>query len=135
MKHNNRRGFTIIELVSVIIILLLLTALISPNLIKMTKKRKQDVYDNKVKFIESAAVSWGERHLESLNKNDCTCVSIASLISGGFITGDDKNKNNVTDPRTGESMNSLDICVSYDIEIDKVFAQMKDELITCSSNY
>ena len=135
MNCIDKKGFTIIELVSVIIILLLLTALISPNLIKMTSKRKQDVYENKVKFIESAAASWGERNLEFLNNSTCTCVKVSTLISGGFIAGDDKQKANVTDPRTGESMNLVNICVKYDYDLDKVFANMKDDSVSCSSNY
>ena len=135
MRYINREGFTIVELIAVIVVLLILTSFITPNLLKMSNKRKQDVYDNKIKYLESGATSWGNKHLDTLQKNACTCVKVESLVTEGYATGDDRSRGIVTDPRTGESMNDLTICVTYDYEVDKVYSELISDTSTCVTTY
>jgi len=110
MKKKN--GFTIIEVTVSITLILLLAILVVPNLFDMGDSAKEKMYDTKIELALNGAYKYGKENIDELSDN-CTGITIGSLISKGYITGDDVNGDNLVDPITEESMNNIIICVYY----------------------
>ena len=70
IKSVKKQGFTLVELLGVIIILGVLALLIIPTIDKSLKAGKQKLYDNQIENIELAANSWALDNLFALPEND-----------------------------------------------------------------
>ena len=81
-----KRGFTLIELIVVIIILGLMALVAFPAITKVLNDSKNDTYDAQVKTIVKAAKAWGVEHPTLLNETECIKVKVATLVSNGYIT-------------------------------------------------
>lgn len=108
----NKNGFTIIEITVSITLILLMAILVVPNLINMGDGAKDRMYEAKVEMALSGAYKYGKENVDSLS-NSCTGVTIGTLISKGYVDGDDENGTNLINPITDESMNNVVICVYY----------------------
>ena len=111
---NNKKGFTLVELLAVIVILGVLTAIAVPSVLGISKKIKTDMYDSKIKTIEVAAELWADDH-----KSDClsqiNTLQVGQLIPD-YLKADDNsgNFNSPTDGTSlkGKSLNDLGINVA-----------------------
>ena len=56
MSKNN--GFTLVEVLSTIVILVLISLIAIPSVIKTIKDGRTDLYDNQVSLIKSSAISY-----------------------------------------------------------------------------
>lgn len=105
MKNN--RGFTLIEILSVIILITLLLGVGIPGINKISNSMKEKSLNAKIDLIEKAAVLWGQENKVLLqketdcvykdkNNNDittsCYKISIGNLISEGFIPSEEYNE-------------------------------------------
>ena len=75
---NNKRGFTIVELVSVIIIIGLLLVITIPVGINTAKRIKINMLDTKIETIEKNAIIWGQNNRDTIvsSANMCTIDGI-----------------------------------------------------------
>lgn len=64
MKKQN--GFTLVELLAVIVILAILIVIAVPNALRMSQSVKEKSYLTKIENIENAAKLYGENHLSTL---------------------------------------------------------------------
>ena len=104
----NKKGFTLIELIGVMIIISILTILVIPTIVKVLKDNKNKLYYTQVDLIENAARLWGSDNDEKLSKSEVTYLSVDKLLSEGYIESDD-----VVDPRnTNENLKGC-VYVSY----------------------
>ena len=108
-----KKGFSLIELLTVIILLGVIITLASIAVTTFRKNSEDSLKEQKIKYIETGALRWGEEHLNSLNRT-CKYVHISELINGGYITGDDDDKENLLIPGTSESFNSKCVCIKYE---------------------
>ena len=93
-----KRGFTLIELIVVIVILGLMAIVAYPAITKVLTGSRNDTYDVQVKTIEKAAKAWGIEHPTLLKETDCIKVKVSTLVSNGYITsGTPKNPKDNTD--------------------------------------
>lgn len=120
---SSKKGFTIIELAAVVILILVIMGLVAPNLIQISKDRKVDLYNSKISKIEANATTWGQRHLDLLS-DKCTCIKVQTLIDGLFIAGEDTEKKYIYNPINNESMNNYNICVTYNYQTDRINAKL-----------
>ena len=111
MKEKN--GFTLTEVVLSISLLLLLILLVVPNLVDLGDGSKKKMYQSKVELALSKAYKYGVDNIDSLDSN-CSEVTVGELISLGYLSGDDKSRDNLINPITDETMNNLVICVYYE---------------------
>ena len=124
---NNKKGFTLVELLAVIVILGVLTAIAVPSVLGISKKIKTDVYDSKIKTIEVAAELWADDH-----KSDClsqiNTLQVGQLIPD-YLKADDSsgNFNSPTDGTSlkGKSLNDLGINVACPKSSEIIITDLK----------
>lgn len=110
---KNKKGFTIVELVISIVLLLALALLVVPHLLDMGDSSKEKIYESKLQLALNGAYKYGVDNIDSLS-NSCTEITIGALINLDYVSGDDESGYNMLNPDTGESMNNIVICVYYD---------------------
>ena len=92
----NKKGFTLVELLAVIIVLsiiVLITAISTSNIIKNSKNNLSDV---QIKSIERAAKTYYVE--EGINLNE-SCINVSELISKGYI-----DQESIKNPNDNEEM-------------------------------
>lgn|SRR5574344_424325 len=85
----NKKGFTLVELLAVIVIMALLISIAVPNVISISQKMKVKMYCEKVKLIESDAKLYGQDNIDSVTDGTITTVSVSDLIKNNYLKKDD----------------------------------------------
>ena len=67
-ESMKNRGFTLVELLCVIILIALLMTIAVPNALRMANRVREKSYDTKIDLIEDAAVSYGQSNLTLVRK-------------------------------------------------------------------
>ena len=91
-----KKGFTLVELIVVIVILGLIATIVYPAIISIINSSKNSAYESQKKVILNAAKEWGVKHAAILPDNsDASCkISVDNLINEGYIENDEiKNPN------------------------------------------
>ncbi len=102
---KKRNGFTLIELMAVIIILAVIALIVTPLIIGGIKESKERLYDTQLENIKSAAKSF---MIDLDLENDSTLtLTLDELQKAGYVKEDIKN------PKTGESFNK---CLLVSVE-------------------
>ena len=107
MKNN--KGLTLIELLAVIAIIGLLTAIIIPSYNTIKKKAATQTYQNKIELLKTAAYKYGMDNINDVkaNPSDYEELTISFLIQNGYITSDAKNTNVLINPLTSRPMTEI----------------------------
>ena len=82
MKKLNKKGFTLVELLVVIVILVIIMSIAIPSITSSLDRSKAKQRDAKVKLIESAAEIYADRHIGTTTVS----VSVSDLYNEGLIT-------------------------------------------------
>ena len=87
MNCMNKNGFTLVELLAVIIILSLLALLASTSVTKIVTNSKNELYNAQISLIEEAAKSWGTDNLNKLSSEngECKYISLRKLKEYGLL--------------------------------------------------
>ena len=102
----NRKGFTLVELLAVIVILSLIALVAVPAITGMIKEGKSTLSDAQMKNVELAARNWAsDKENLSLLNDDYECVTLETLQNSGYADMDLKN------PKTGDP---LDVSVKIE---------------------
>ena len=90
MKKLNRKGFTLIELMVVIAILVIIMGIALPNITSSIERSKQKQKDNKIRLIESAGELYFDRHKGTISADDQELgVSINTLLAENFVSSEE----------------------------------------------
>ncbi len=91
-----KEGFTLVELLAVIILLGLLSLIAVPVVDKLIKDSEEDLYQNQINNIEASAKNWASENIFSLPENvgDYVDKTICDLEKEGFLEVDIKNPKN-----------------------------------------
>ena len=83
----NKKGFTLIELIGVIVILSILLLIIVPNITGSTQRGIEAATKQSEESAEMAAKLWGTEHLGSMPKNngETKNVTIDTLVNDGYF--------------------------------------------------
>ncbi len=82
-----KRGFTLVELLGVIVIITILTLLVFPSIMNSINGASKDVDELTMKMISEASKLYIEQnsYQYSNNKGDIYCISINKLVENGYL--------------------------------------------------
>jgi len=97
-----KRGFSLIELLSVVVILSVVSLLVFPNVVEIITQSKQNLYTVQVSDIELESKNWALENPDKLDKYhlNATYLSLSTLKKEGFLEVD-----TLENPLTGREMN------------------------------
>ena len=103
-----KKGFTLVELLAVLVILAVVSMLVFPNVVKIIADSKEKLYQSQMRDIESVGKNFAMDHTELLDANHInpTYVTVDALKYSGYLEID-----KISNPKTGEEMNG---CVKID---------------------
>ena len=117
MKKN--KGFTLVELLAVIVILAIVSLVAVPSINGLLRKSRTNMFCKKVESIEAAAKYYAQDNLSDLGSDSKMVIAnkipIRLLVEKGYLKKDSDNctvgSNCVTDPRDKSSLdnNYIDI--------------------------
>lgn len=131
MKKN---GFTLVELISVIVILGLLIVVVMPAITTLLSDTNEKVYESKVKEIESAALEYGTLIKDDIktSENQCKKIPLSEMISRGLIMSESKNKDEIINPVDDSKMDGA-VCLCYYMntaELVTAYTENKNDVCT-----
>lgn len=146
MKNN--KGFTLVELLAVIVILAILITIASTSTIGISNKIKKDMYCKKIDAIETAAKLYGESRKDSFStepgytygNSDSTetlqnlpseTIRVKDLIESGDLKKDNNSEPFIVDPRNNEGMDDLSLIVY--VKYNRIYVAFPEDVkTTCS---
>jgi type IV pilus assembly protein PilA len=115
MKNN--KGFTLVELMAVIVILAIIVSIAVPSSIAISNKIKTKMYNTKVDMIIDAAKLYGQDNSSVVSSENNPCqnpVTVKTLMDNGYIKKDDTDEKGnaiVQNPKDKSSMNNVKVCI------------------------
>ncbi len=112
----NNKGFTLVEILAVIILLSIIIIIIAPNISNSSDKTKKKLLENKIYEIEKVAISYGQDNRDSFNNKctingqsyDCFEINVSDLTNNSYMNADDE-EGNVINPYNDEQLNDCKI--------------------------
>lgn len=126
-----KRGFTLVELLAVIVILIVIAGITIPVINTSLEKAAESAYDKQISLIESAAKKWGAENdtkLPDLGSTSVITVDFSTLIEAGHL----KNEK-ILNPMTKEELEGC-VKISYDSEYNQYVYEYSDNTIECETN-
>ena len=81
-----KKGFTLVEVLAVIVIIGLIFLIAFPTLLNSIKKSQEKIDSNTIELLTSSAKDYANDNIDELE--DSFCVNITKLISEGYIDED-----------------------------------------------
>ncbi len=131
----NKKGFTLVEILSVLVLIGLLLGLAIPGINKISSNMKKKSYSKKVSLVESAAELWGQDNKTLLQsssdceikggeKVSCYKITVGSLIENNYLDSD-KNSGEYISPLDNSNMKNQ--CVYVYKKNNRVYSYFADE--------
>ena len=108
----NKKGFTLVELLAVLVLISLLMGLAIPGINRISNNMKKKSYNQKIKLIESAAELWGQDNKTRLQTTSCNIddnevpcykIEIKELLSENYLDSDN-NSGKYINPKNDKDM-------------------------------
>ena len=95
----NKKGFTLVELLAVIVIILLLITIIAPKVFNQLNSAGNVTQTEQIKSLINVAKIYVQKNNIDIDNNDYEIITIENIKNSGLI-----NKNTVLDPKTKEEL-------------------------------
>jgi len=109
----NKKGFTLVEILSTIVLIALLLGLGIPGVMKISDNMKKRAYNTKVDLIEQAGILWGQDNKTRLQSNNCTIesenykckkITVEELIELDYLDSENQESISYKNPETDIEM-------------------------------
>lgn len=84
----NKKGFTIAELIAVILILGTIVVLVVPSITSSSSDTQKKMFENKIEYIETQAVLYANSHFNKLVSENKNSITVGELLEKGYIKAD-----------------------------------------------
>ena len=136
----NKKGFTLVELLAVLVIMAALITIAVPNVITLAKKVKVNMFCDKVDLLVTNAKLYGQDNIDAIDEGNLTSVSVAALVNYGYAKKDNNkcesgNTNNpcIKDPRDDSMMDDETINLSISNKrVSATFNYKSDDASVCT---
>lgn len=126
----NNKGFTLVEILSVIVLISLLLGIGIPGISRISQNMKVKAMEKKIELVEQAGILWGQDNKAMLQSNECfiddagtvaSCkqVSISKLIDEDYLDSEDYNSIIYKNPSNNKNLAELACNEKSDNSIDK----------------
>lgn len=107
----NKKGFTLAEVLGVIIILGLLVIVSFPPLLSQLKKSQGKLSDATLKVLGTAAEQYVDEHPSTypIKNGNIYCIKLETLVNSGYL------KSPILDASTGEAINESSNYIKFTI--------------------
>lgn len=86
----NKKGFTLVELLVVVVIIAVLSIIIVPSVINVNKNINKRLLSEKIENIESSAILYANNNEEIFNGTDVVYIYVYELVDSNYMTVDVK---------------------------------------------
>lgn len=121
-----KKGFTLVELIGVIVLLGAVLLIIIPVVNKSLKEGKQKTYDSQIEGIKQALVTWSTDNKP--NKNETFYLTLSQLKQAGLV------ENNLKNPTNDEYL-ANDMVLKVINQNGVLNYEVLDETGTCKNDY
>ena len=109
------KGYTVIELLVVIIIFGVITAVTISTTSYAFENHSEEYYKVKIKDIESNAKRYAMKN-EKVQNGETVIITVKDLVDAGYLSGDNEN-DDIVDPRNSKAtLNNMKIKLTYNEE-------------------
>jgi len=125
-----KKGFTLVELLAVIIILGILLALTTPLINSVLNDARVNTYNKQIETLEDAAKRWGaenDNKLPDIGSTSIITIDFDTLMNEGYL-----KKEKLIDARTNQELVGC-IKVTYDSEYNQYEYQYIDVETDCTT--
>ena len=122
-----KKGFTLVELIVVIVLLPLISVFTFPSINKVINERKEKLYNIQVENIKASAESYINKN-NLFSTNDKVIVTLCELKQSGFTD------ENIKDPRTGLLISDNSMVIALKNTNEYTFMPGLDSTTSCSVN-
>lgn len=121
-----RKGFTLVELIAVLVILSIIALIVTPNIMVSVKEYQEQLYETEIQALESAAKNWVADNISEvpIDNNKSLIITIQDLVENGYFD------ENATDPSGGKFDDSNHFTF---VVVNSSY--IEDELNQSESNY
>lgn len=135
---KNKNGFTLVELLAVIVIMALLVAIAVPSTISISNRLKVKMYCSKIDSIETVAQLYGEDHRDSFTSSfvqdgasyKSKTLTVKDLVESGSLKKDQQEAPYVVDPRNKTSDALYNMSLTIYIKYNRAYVSFNDEVKT-----
>ncbi|MBE6152049.1 MAG: prepilin-type N-terminal cleavage/methylation domain-containing protein [Firmicutes bacterium] len=106
-----KRGFTLVELLAIVIILGVISLICFPVLKSAFSASSQNLLDKQIDSIENIARSWGTTNINKVDK--CYILTLEELKKSGLLENKD-----IVNPKTKKELNGC-IKINFDESINQ----------------
>ena len=117
MKKVNKSGFTLVELLAVIVLMAVLVTIAVPGITRIGKSLKVQSFCSKINIIESAALEYANDYYvdkETTTKTTLDNVSLMDLINMNYLKSDNDIKSSLSSTEQSEKKKGKQFCLLYD---------------------
>lgn len=134
---NYKNGFTLVELLAVVVILSLLIGIAVPGTLTISNKLKTNMYCKKIESIEIAAKVYGEDRRGSFTETfmlpggettSSKTIRVSDLITSGDLKKDNTTSPYIVDPRNNEEMDNLELTLY--LNYNRVYVSFDENVST-----
>ena len=146
----NNKGFTLVEILSVIVLIGLLMGIGIPGISRISQNMKQKSLNTKIKLVEEAGVFWGQDNKSMLQSdNNCTTndgnvpckkISIKELIEEDYLDSETYEEIVYSNPLNNKNFAEFscenpwyECCINVYKKNNRVYAYFGED--SCSSGF